>query len=227
MSDLYIANKTYSSWSLRPWVLMTQLGIDFTEHVEPFGEGSNWESYRRFSPTGKVPCLVTGQGAVWDSLAIAEYLAEQRPEVWPLDAVARSWARSASAEMHSGFSNLRQQCPMNCCIEVALHDIDAALQADLARLQEMWREGLKRFGGPFLAGAQFTAVDAFFCPVAFRVQTYGLKLDEVCQAYVQRLLRLPAMQTWRDQALAEPWIESGHEQACLAKGTLVKNLRRD
>jgi glutathione S-transferase len=227
MSDLYIANKTYSSWSLRPWVLMTQLGIDFTEHVEPFGEGSNWESYRRFSPTGKVPCLVTGQGAVWDSLAIAEYLAEQRPEVWPLDAVARSWARSASAEMHSGFSNLRQQCPMNCCIEVALHDIDAALQADLARLQEMWREGLKRFGGTFLAGAQFTAVDAFFCPVAFRVQTYGLKLDEVCQAYVQRLLRLPAMQTWRDQALAEPWIESGHEQACLAKGTLVKDLRRD
>jgi glutathione S-transferase len=227
MSDLYIANKTYSSWSLRPWVLMTQLGIDFTEHVEPFGEGSNWESYRRFSPTGKVPCLVTRQGAVWDSLAIAEYLAERRPEVWPADPVARAWARSASAEMHSGFSNLRQQCPMNCGIEVELHDIDAALQADIARLQELWREGLKRFGGPFLAGAQFTAVDAFFCPVAFRVQTYGLKLDELCQAYVQRLLRLPAMQTWRDQALAEPWIEPGHEQACLAKGSLVKDLRRD
>lgn len=225
MHELYIANKTYSSWSLRPWVLMQQLGISFTEKLVPFGEGSNWAAYRAFSPTGKVPCLLTEHGPVWDSLAIAEFLAEERPAVWPAHPVARAWARCASAEMHSGFSNLRQQCSMNCCIEVGLYGIDAALQADLDRLQELWHEGLTRFGGPFLAGDQFTAVDAFFCPVAFRVQTYGLPLAPDCHAYVQRLLHLPAMQAWREQALAEPWIEPGHEKDCLARGHLLKDHR--
>lgn len=225
MNTLYIANKTYSSWSLRPWVLMTQLGIAFDEHVVPFGEGSNWQAYRAFSPTGKVPCLHTEVGPVWDSLAIAEHLAESHPAAWPQDVGARAWARCASAEMHSGFSSLRSQCPMNCAVEIRLHQINEALQADLTRVQELWREGLSRFGGPFLAGPAFTAVDAFFCPVAFRVQTYGLPLDEASQAYVRRLLALPAMQQWQAQALAEPWIEPGHERACLSGGTLVKDHR--
>ncbi len=223
---LYIANKTYSSWSLRPWILLKVLGIPFVEQVVPFGTGSNWQAYRAFSPTGKVPCLHTPTGAVWDSLAIAEYLAEQHPGVWPQDAPARAWARSASAEMHSGFTALRTQCPMNCAVEIRLHEINAALQADLTRLQELWREGLSRFGGPFLAGDLFTAVDAFFCPVAFRVQTYSLALDDTCAAYVQRLLALPAMQAWQAQALVEPWIEPGHEEACITGGVLVRSLRQ-
>jgi glutathione S-transferase len=229
MRTLYIANKTYSSWSLRPWVLLKVLGIPFEEQVAPFallGQGSNWPAYRVFSPTGKVPCLHTPTGVVWDSLGIAEYLAEQYEGVWPQAPEARAWARCASAEMHSGFTALRSQCPMNCAVEIRLNEINAALQADLDRLQELWREGLSRFGGPFLAGERFTAVDAFFCPVAFRLQTYGLKLDEACTAYAQRLLALPAMQQWRAEALAEPWIEPGHEEACLKGGTLVRDLRQ-
>jgi len=197
VNKLFIANKVYSSWSLRPWVLMKQLLMKFDEEVVPFGEGSNWAAYRQFSPTGKVPCLHTPQGAVWDSLAIAEYLAEKNHRV----------------------------CPMNCAIEVKLDQISSSLQADLNRLQEVWREGLSRFGGPFLAGSEFTAVDAFFCPVAFRVQTYGLPLDDVSLAYVQRLLSLPAMQLWREQALSEPWREAAHEAACVASGTLRKDHR--
>jgi glutathione S-transferase len=162
---------------------------------------------------------------VWDSLAIAEYLAEKNHRVWPNDTMARAWARCAAAEMHSGFATLRSQCPMNCVIEVKLHQISSSLQADLNRLQELWREGLERFGGPFLAGSEFTAVDAFFCPVAFRVQTYGLPLDDTCQAYVQGLLSLPAMQLWREQALQEPWRKEAHEAACLVAGTLVRDHR--
>ena len=224
MNTLFIANKVYSSWSLRPWVLMK-----FDEVTVPFGmgtsAGSNWAAFRQVSPSGKVPSLQTAQGTVWDSLAIAEYLAEKNHRVWPNETMARAWARCAAAEMHSGFHALRSQCPMNCVIEVKLHQISSALQADLNRLQELWREGLSRFGGPFLAGAEFTAADAFFCPVAFRVQTYGLPLDEVSQAYVQRLLKLPAMQLWREQALVEPWREEGHEAACLTTGTLLNDHR--
>lgn len=226
MQTLHIANKTYSSWSLRPWVLMMQLGIEFEEVVTPFGEGSNWASFRQFSPTGKVPCLLTNEGAVWDSLGIAEYLAENHAGVWPQGAAARAWARCASAEMHSGFTALRSQCPMNCTIEVRLNEVNAALRADLDRLQELWHDGLSRFAGPFLTGDRFTAVDAFFCPVAFRVQTYDLPLDDACLAYVQRLLQLPAMQQWQAEALAEGWIEPGHERDCLAGGTLVKDHRQ-
>lgn len=225
MNKLYIANKVYSSWSLRPWVLMKQLLMKFDEVVSPFGEGSNWATFRQFSPSGKVPCLHTDQGVVWDSLGIAEYLAEKNHRVWPNDTMARAWARCAAAEMHSSFASLRSQCPMNCVIEVKLDQISSSLQSDLNRLQELWREGLSRFGGPFLAGAEFTAVDAFFCPVAFRVQTYGLPLDDTCHAYVQRLLGLPAMQLWREQALQETWREPAHEAACLSAGQLTRDHR--
>ena len=162
MFDLYIANKNYSSWSLRPWILMQQLGIPFIEHLVPFQVGSNWDDFRRFSPTGKVPCLHTDVGTIWDSLAITEFLAEHHPSVWPHASAARVWARCASAEMHSGFAVLREQCSMNCAIEVRLHTISAALQKDIARVEELWCEGIEKFGGPFLAGRDFTAVDAFF-----------------------------------------------------------------
>ncbi len=225
MDQLYIANKTYSSWSLRPWVLMTQLGLPFTETVVPFGAGSNWAAFRGFSPSGKVPCLVSEGQTVWDSLAITEFLAEHHAGVWPADAQARAWSRSVCAEMHSGFVTLRTQCPMNCALRVRLHQIDRALQQDLLRLQEIWAEGKARFGGPFLGGQAFTAVDAFFCPVAFRVQTYGLPMDEAAMAYVQRLLDLPAMKRWAAEALAEPWVEPGHEADCLRHGQQLAALR--
>lgn len=225
MYTLYIANKNYSSWSLRPWVLMRQLGIAFTEKLAPFAEGSNYVAFRSFSPTGKVPCLQGPEGTVWDSLAITEFLAERHAGVWPAESAARTWARCASAEMHSGFGQLRTQCSMNCGIRVALNQINEGLQSDIARLDELWNEGLSRFGGPFLAGPRFTAVDAFFAPVAFRIQTYQLSLSEPAMAYVQRLLALPAMQDWYQAALAETWRETGHEQYTLQYGRIVADLR--
>ena len=181
--QLYIANKNYSSWSLRPWVLMSELGIPFEERLERFLPNSSYTAFKKFSPSGKVPCVVDDDLAIWDSLAITEYLAEKEPRVWPSDRAPRAWARSATAEMHSGFGTLREHCGMNCGIRVKLHQITDALQSDLDRLSELWNEGLERFGGPFLAGKAFTAVDAFFCPVAFRIQTYGLNLHSASLQY--------------------------------------------
>jgi glutathione S-transferase len=225
MPSLHIANKNYSSWSLRPWVLLHELGIAFEERMHVFTPGSNREAFRAFSPNGRVPCLHDGDAVVWDSLAIAEYLAERHPAVWPSDAAARAWARCASAEMHSGFGALRQQCSMSCGLRIRLHEIGAELAADVARIDELWSEGLGRFGGPFLAGARFTAVDAFYAPVAFRVQTYGLALGPAAAAYVDRLLALPSMQRWYAEALAEPWRDTPHEVESAAVGTITADLR--
>ncbi|MDP2141029.1 MAG: glutathione S-transferase family protein [Gammaproteobacteria bacterium] len=225
MLTLYIANKNYSSWSLRPWILMRVLDIPFEERLVPFTANSNWEEFRRFSPSGKVPALVTDHGTIWDSLAIAEFLAEQHANVWPAEQMTRAWARSASAEMHSGFAVLRERCSMNVGVEIRLHETGDALRRDIARVNELWKEGLDRFGGPFLAGPQFTAVDAFYCPVAFRVQTYGLRLDAPATAYAQRLLALPPMLEWMKDAVAEPWRDEDHEEDCLRAGTLLRDLR--
>jgi glutathione S-transferase len=224
---LYIANKNYSSWSLRPWVLMRTLGMSFEEELRPFPMGGGASGFDAFSPSGKVPCLHDGQQVVWDSLAIAEYLAEQQAAVWPADASARAWARCAAAEMHSGFSTLRNICSMNCGLRVALDATSLqALAADLQRLQTLWSQGLERFGGPFLGGSSFTAVDAFFCPVAFRVQTFALPLSEACGVYVRTLLDLPAMKDWYASALQEPWLEPVHDAHTLAHGQLLADLRR-
>lgn len=227
MYTLYIANKNYSSWSLRPWVLLTELSIPFQEKLSPFrgGTSSSWDEFREFSPTGKVPCLHDGETVVWESLAIVEYVAERHPGVWPSDARARAWARSAAAEMHAGFQQLRSQCPMNCGIRLQLHAISPALARDIDRLQELWNEGLKRFGGPYLAGAAFTAVDAFFAPVAFRIQSYQLAMDDASQAYVQHMLALPSMRSWYAAGLKESWRDSDHEEETLRLGTLLEDLR--
>lgn len=229
MFDLYIANKNYSSWSLRPWVLMKALNIPFNEHVMPFegGVGESNATFRRFSPSGLVPCLVDSDDevAVWDSLAIVEYLAETYPDVWPEDKAARAWARCASAEMHSGFSALRNECSMNCGVRVALKERSVGLTNNLARLDTLWQEGLERFGGPFLAGEQLSAVDAFYAPVAFRVQTFNLPLSEASQAYVQRLLAHPAMEEWYQAALAETWREPMHEQDTFKNAALLNDYR--
>jgi glutathione S-transferase len=225
MYDLYIANKNYSSWSLRPWVLLRELAIPYRERLVPFGGNANPDAFRSFSPTGKVPCLVDGAITVWDSLAITEYLAERHAGVWPADAAARAFARSAAAEMHSGFTGLRNTCAMSCGIRVALHAIDAALGRDLARLETLWADGLGRFGGPFLAGAKFTAADAFFAPVAFRIQTYDPPLNATARGYAERLLALPAMHEWYAAALAETWRDEEHEAEAGVVGKWRADLR--
>ena len=225
MYTLHIANKNYSSWSLRPWVLMRTLAIPFEEKLTPFPTGSSWSLYRSFSPSGRVPCLIDDGWAVWDSLAIAEYLAERHAGVWPSDPRARAWARSAAAEMHSSFTALRNTCPMSCGVRVRPHPMSDALKHDLFRLGDLWNDGLRRFGGPFLAGNDFTAVDAFFAPVTFRIQSYSLRIDGAAAGYAARLLELPAMQEWYASALAEPWREPDHEMEVSAAGTLTEDLR--
>jgi glutathione S-transferase len=225
MYELYIANKNYSSWSLRPWVLMRELAIPFTERLVYFGHLGAWDSFRKISSSGKVPCLVHGDIVVWDSLAIVEYLAERHATVWPKDPVARAWARSASAEMHSGFAELRNRCSMNCGVRVRLHDVAKPLERDVERLGSLWNEGLRRFGGPFLTGPVFTAVDAFFAPVAFRVQTYSLALDGNSMSYVARLLALPAMQDWYATALRETLRDAPHELELQQAGKILEDLR--
>jgi glutathione S-transferase len=225
MYELFIANKNYSSWSLRPWVLMSQLGLAFRERLVPFPETGAWEAYRAFSPSGRAPCLHDGDTVVWDSLGIAEYLAERHDGVWPADPRARAWARCAAAEMHAGFGTLRERCTMNCGLRIRLRDIPPLLQREIGRIDELWAEGLARFGGPFLAGKAFSAVDAFYAPVAFRVQTYGLALDDTSAAYSARLLALPAMRSWYTDALAETWREPGHEAEAEVAGTWLEDLR--
>ena len=220
--QLYIANKNYSSWSLRPWVLMQQLGIAFEERLVPFG---GTVAFTEFSPSGRVPCLVDEGTVVWDSLAITEYLAERHPAVWPADRIARAWARCAAAEMHSGFAHIRNACSMNCALRVRLRDPSPALLAEWRRVDQLWNEGLDRFGGPFLAGAAFSAVDAFFAPVAFRAQTYAPALSEKAAAYVQRLLALAPMQAWYASALAEPWRDEPHEAEVRDAGDVTADLR--
>jgi glutathione S-transferase len=223
---LYIGNKNYSSWSLRPWLLMTELDVPFEERLVPFDDGGSWQSFRAFSPTGRVPCLHHDGQVIWESLGIAEYLAERHPGVWPEDPHARAWARCASAEMHAGFSALRSQCPMTVGQRIRLAGATAPLERDLARVAELWEQGLHDFGGPFLAGAAPGAVDAFFAPVAFRVRTYALALPEAAGAYAQRLLALPGMQAWERAALAETWREPSHETEIAALGTITADYRQ-
>jgi glutathione S-transferase len=225
MFDLFIGNKNYSSWSLRPWVLMRELNIPFRENLVPFGGAQNPDAFRDFSPTGKVPCLVDGSITVWDSLAITEYVGERHTGVWPAEARARAWARSASAEMHSGYFGLRNTCTMNCGLRIALKSIDAPLQRDLARLEELWAEGLDLFGGPFLTGQSFCAADAFFAPVAFRIQTYDPPIGSGARRYAAQLLALTSMKDWYAAALQETWREEEHEAEARAVGECREDLR--
>ena len=226
MRELYIANKNYSSWSLRPWILMRQLDIPFTEQLVPFSQQDNFARFRTFSPSGKVPCLVQQDLVVWDSLAIAEYLYEHHAQVWPKELKARIFARCASAEMHSGFASLRNICGMSCRHRVSLHTLTPDLQRDIDRLSELFEQGMYQFGGPFLAGSTFSAVDAFFAPVAFRMQSYDLPFSVTAKAYLQSLLDLPAMQEWYKDALAEPWIDEAHDLEVAGYGTITADLRQ-
>ena len=210
--QLWIGNKNYSSWSLRPWLLMTHADIAFEEIKLRLSFTADSEFKRRLaaiSPAGRVPVLVDDGFAVWDTLAIAEYVADKFPAkpLWPLNAKARARARSLCAEMHSGFQALRASCPMN--IEASLPEVgarllrdDAALRADLARINTMWQQQLGASGGPFLFGA-FSIADAYFAPVCARIRGYALPVPADVAAYVDRIFALPAMQRWVADALAE------------------------
>lgn len=212
--QLFIGNKNYSSWSMRPWVLMRQAGIPFEEvliRFDSFEADSVFKQRAKaVNPLGKVPALVDDGFAVWDSLAIAEYLAEHFPDkqLWPADARQRARARSVCAEMHSGFSALRNHCPMN--IEASLPDTgallwrdQAGLRADVARLESMWGELLAAQPADGLLFGQFTIADAFFAPVCTRIRTYALPVSTPVRAYVDRVLALPGVKAWIDDALAE------------------------
>jgi glutathione S-transferase len=225
MYTLHVANKNYSSWSLRPWVLMKTAGIPFHEEFHRFPPEGSYATFRAFSPTGLVPVLVDGDRHIWETLGIVEYLAEGHEGVWAADDFARAWSRSAASEMHAGFSALRNICGMNVGIRVTLPEFAPSLLKDLARLEELWADGFDRFGGPFLAGETFTAIDAFFCPVAFRVQTYGLPLAPRSAEYVQRLLALPAMQEWSADALKEDFRDWPHEKDHIAAGKWTADYR--
>jgi glutathione S-transferase len=222
---LITANRNYSSWSLRPWLLMTVLGISFTDQIAPFTKPNNFDDFRAFSPTGQVPALIDGDRTVWDSLGIALYLADRHAGIWPTEEAARAWAQCAVTEMHGGFSALRNECTMNVGVRVKPKPMSAALQRDVARLTELWAQGLDSFGGPFLAGEQFTAVDAFFAPVAFRVRTYGLDVGHAGAEWVQRMLTLPSMLAWENDALKESWREEGHEAELAACGEIIADYR--
>jgi glutathione S-transferase len=225
MLTLYIANKNYSSWSLRAWLLMRQLDIPFEERQFMFGVPGTQAALAAATPSGTVPCLVDGDTIVWESLAIAEYLAEDHPAVWPDERRARAFARSAASEMHAGFRELRNVCTMNCGLRVRLGAPSPALLSDFARLDRLWTEGLDRFGGPFLAGSRFTAVDAFYAPVALRVQTYSIPLSERALAYAAMLRELPPMRAWYADGLRETVRDEAHEAEARAAGEWIADLR--
>lgn len=217
MLTLYIANKNYSSWSMRPWVLMRQAGIEFKEveiRIDNLEQDSMFkQQVAEVSPAGKLPVLVDGSGSspivVWNSMAIVEYLAERFPamHLWPTDIRQRAEARSVCAEMHNGFLALRTACIMN--IQANLTDAgaliwrdNAGVRADVDRIIDMWQDLLARHGGPMLFG-DFCAVDAFYAPIVMRMRSYGLPVPDDVKAYMQRVIVLPAVRQWITEALAE------------------------
>jgi glutathione S-transferase len=213
MRKLYIGNKNYSSWSMRPWVLMKQAGIAFEEVMVRFdsfdAESQFKNTIAALNPVAKVPVLVDGDLVVWDTLAIAEYLAETFPEkqLWPQAPADRARARSVCAEMHSGFGGLRNLCGMN--IEASLPGVGAQLletqpevRSDLERIVQMWTDLLETHGGPLLFG-DFSIADAYFAPIGTRIKTYGLPVPPAISAYIERVQALPGIKAWIDEALAE------------------------
>ena len=223
---LITANRNYSSWSLRPWLLMTMLDIPFKERIEPFAASDNYGAFRSFSPTGQVPVLRDGDRTIWDSLGIALYLADRHQGIWPANESARAWGMCAVTEMHGGFATLRNDCTMNVGVRVNPKPMSDALKRDVERISELWAEGFASFGGPFLAGSRFTAVDAFFAPVAFRVRTYGLDVGQAGNEWVRHMLTLPAMLAWENDALKESWREVGHEEELRTCGELIADYRQ-
>ena len=208
MSDLtlVIGNKNYSSWSLRPWILMKHLGLDFQERLIPLFQPGSADEIKKHTPSGKVPVLQRGALNIWDSLAICEYLSEMTGRGWPKDPEARAVARSVCAEMHSGFSNLRNAWPMNARARDRRVPMTPGVQADVDRVQELWSECRRQFGagGPWLFG-EYSAADAMYAPVVLRFNTYGTGLAEETRKYMTTALEDPPMQEWLSASEIEPW----------------------
>lgn len=208
MPTLIIANKIYSSWSLRPWLLLTELGIPFDEEVIPLDQPDTRDRILARSPAGRVPILEDGEVTVWESLAIMEYVAESFPgkPVWPAERAARVLARSISAEMHAGFAALRSACPMNLGKRFAGRDRGPEVARDVSRVEEIWRDARARYGqaGPFLFGA-FGAADAMYAPVVTRLDTYGVAVEPETRAYMDAVLGTAGLRLWREAALRETW----------------------
>ena len=204
MYILYIGNKNYSSWSLRGWLVAKLSGAPFKEVLVQLTGAAPSASHRTFSPSGMVPCLHDGDTVVWDTLSIAEYLAERHPGMWPAEAAVRAWARSISAEMHSGFTALRYDMTMCIRERVDVRPWSDALAANIARVEELWNESRKRHGagGDFLCGA-FSIADCFYGPVAFRFQTYGVTPKGAAADYLRALLAHPFMREWEAAGVAE------------------------
>ncbi|MDH4121001.1 MAG: glutathione S-transferase family protein [Deltaproteobacteria bacterium] len=201
---LIIANKKYSSWSMRPWLLMKQLGIPFQEKYIPLYQPGYQQALAPYSPSLKVPALRHGPLTVWDSLAICEYVAERHPQAWPQDPAARAVARSVSAEMHSGFQAMRSELTCNLGARYAWQACGEAVMADMARVEAIWADCRKKYGsgGPWLFGA-FSIADAMFAPVATRFVTYNVPISPISQEYVNTVFQSPAFQAWQAGALAE------------------------
>lgn len=209
---LYIGNKNYSSWSLRPWIAMKAKGVAFDEVLIPFDDAGGNRKFREFSPTGKVPVLVDGDLTVWESLAILEYLHDKYPRwgFWPADDAARAMARSVATEMHGGFAALRNACPMNMRRSVRAIQINDGVRKDVSRMETLWQDCLDRFGGPFLFG-EFSNADAMFAPVVNRMEKYALSSHAAVKTYSRAMKGSAAWQEWESAALAETWIVPADE----------------
>jgi glutathione S-transferase len=204
---LVIGNCNYSSWSMRPYMALKTAGIAFDLELVRLNTPAFAKTVRKYSKAARVPVLVVNGQAIWDSLAILEYAAELKPSLWPSNKMARAMARSVSAEMHSGFQALRNECPVNIRrVPKAINLSDAAL-ADIKRIDDLWGECRKKYGksGPFLFG-KFSNADAMFAPVASRFQTFDIKISKTGAAYVKSLLATEAYQSWKAMALKEPWV---------------------
>lgn len=204
--ELVIGTKKWSTWSMRPWLVLKRAGIPFTETLIELRQENNVSAaqIRPHSPSGLVPALKDGDLTIWDSLAICEYVAEKAPAMWPKDPAARALARAAAAEMHSGFGSLRGECPMALEVEPKVVALSEATHKDIRRITALWNELLARFGGPFLAG-DWSIADAFYTPVATRFRTYGVRLSDFGDAgsageYAERLLETPEFRAWEAEA---------------------------
>jgi glutathione S-transferase len=204
MMKIVIGDHNYSSWSLRPWLALKLAGFPFEEICLRLRESKTREEILKYSPSGKVPCLIDGTALVWDSLAICEYIAEQSPSLWPSDRKARAEARAISCEMHAGFGALRPSMPMEIVSSRPYDARTAEVEADIARIVSIWENCRLRFAqdGPFLYGS-FSIADAKYYPVVWRFLTYAVELPPASRAWVETMRLLPAMQEWRDAALAE------------------------
>jgi len=226
MYILYIANRNYSSWSLRGWLSAKLAGAPFREVPQQLGNGGPNPAYLSFSPTGLVPCLHDGDVVVWDSLAIAEYLAERHPGMWPGDPKARAFARSMCAEMHAGLRDLRSDMTMCIRERVDVRPWSPGLVRDIERVVALWSEARRRFGagGPYLFGA-WSIADAFFAPVAFRFQTYGVEPPGEAGEYGRRVLAHPHVREWEAAALAETEVIEADEPRRIYRDKLAATGR--